>query len=132
MQVPPLRERVADILPLASSFLSQERTRARGFAAEARALLVRYGWPGNVRELQNAVKHGAALALGREIKSVDLPEELLAPSIAASSSFLRPLREVEREHILSVLDSCGGSQAEAARALGIGRNTLWRKLREYR
>jgi len=131
VQVPPLRERVADILPLATNLLSQERTRARGFTEEARGLLTRYSWPGNVRELQNAVKHGAALALGHEIKPADLPEELLAPSTAPPTTLLRPLREVEREHILAILDACKGSQAEAARALGIGRNTLWRKLREY-
>jgi two-component system response regulator HydG len=131
VQVPPLRERAADILPLAASFLSLERTRARGFTGEARRLLLGHGWPGNVRELQNAVKHGAALALGPEIAPADLPEELLARPGPAAPSALRPLRDVEREHILRVLDACGGAQAEAARVLEIGRNTLWRKLRGY-
>jgi len=82
------------------------------------------------------VKHGAAIAIGPEIQQEDLPDELLRPRPpgarpAADPSALRSLAEVEREHLLRVLDACGGSQSEAARVLGIGRNTLWRKLREY-
>src|SRR5690606_14803117 len=133
VQVPPLRERRDDILPIAARLLAEERTRARGFTEVAKERMLGYSWPGNVRELQNAVKHGAALASGPLIDAGDLPEELLAPSAPArqSPSALRSLAEVEREHILHVLDACGGSQAEAARVLGIARNTLWRKLREY-
>jgi two-component system response regulator HydG len=87
------------------------------------------------------VKHGAALATGPHIDEADLPEELLAPqptaapdatTTRATSVALRSLADVEREHILHVLDACDGSQADAARVLGIARNTLWRKLREYR
>ncbi|KYF63397.1 Fis family transcriptional regulator [Sorangium cellulosum] len=132
VQVPPLRERRDDILPLACRMLGEERTRAHGFTDAAMAVLLRHPWPGNVRELQNAVKHGAALATGASIDAEDLPEELLtAPPPPRAPVALRSLAEVEREHILRVLDACGGSQAEAARVLGVGRNTLWRKLREY-
>jgi two-component system response regulator HydG len=128
LEVPPLRQRRDDILPLARRFLDQERTSARAFSPAARKRLLAYPWPGNVRELQNVVKHGAALATGEEVRDEDLPEEL-TQARPASRGPLTTLAEVEREHILRVLDACGGSQADAARVLAIGRNTLWRKLR---
>jgi two-component system response regulator HydG len=139
VRVPPLRERVDDILPLAEQFLADERGGHNGFADDARTALRAHDWPGNVRELQNAVKHGAALATGNLVTAADLPEELLQPKPRATrtagantdAATLRPLADVEHDHILRVLDACGGSQAEAARVLGIARNTLWRKLRSY-
>ncbi|MBL9014552.1 MAG: sigma-54-dependent Fis family transcriptional regulator [Myxococcales bacterium] len=130
VRVPPLRERRTDILPLAQRLLADERTSARDFSETAKAALLAYDWPGNVRELQNAVKHGAALATGRLVEAGDLPEEMLSIRPRRPVA-LRPLAEVERDHILAVLDACGGSQAEAARMLGIARNTLWRKLRSF-
>ncbi|HSN30273.1 MAG TPA: sigma-54 dependent transcriptional regulator, partial [Kofleriaceae bacterium] len=131
--VPALRERREDILPIACHLLAEERGDLRGFTERAKARLLAYAWPGNVRELQNAVKHGAALATGALIDEPDLPEELLAASQAApvEPAPLRSLADVERDHILRVLDACAGSQVEAARVLGVGRNTLWRKLRAY-
>ena len=134
LRVPPLRERREDILPLAAQLLAEERRPLGGFDDAAQALLRAYDWPGNVRELQNAVKHGAALATGPLITADDLPEELTTRALRpppSTAGALRPLAEVEREHILAVLDACGGSQREAARVLGIARNTLWRKLRGY-
>ncbi len=130
LRVPPLRDRVEDILPLSRQFLAEVAPRLRGFTPAAEARLLRHAWPGNVRELRNAVEHGAALARGGLVDVDDLPEELVAPSPVAVPA-LRSLAEVEREHVLRVLDACGGSQADAARVLGIGRNTLWRKLRDY-
>ncbi|MBP6832691.1 MAG: sigma-54-dependent Fis family transcriptional regulator [Deltaproteobacteria bacterium] len=133
LEVPPLRERSDDVLPLALHFLAEERSERRGYTAAAQARLLGYAWPGNVRELQNVVKHGAALATGPEVDDDDLPETLSQPKMPFASTpgteALKTLAEVEREHILRVLDSCGGSQSEAARVLGIARNTLWRKLR---
>lgn len=141
LQMPPLRARREDILPLATHFLSEEKTTARGFTAAARQRLLDYPWPGNVRELGNAVKHGAALATGDEVDDEDLPDELRqatscdapsgAPSVTPAPAAMKTLAELERDHILQVLDACGGSQSEAARVLGIARNTLWRKLRAY-
>jgi two-component system response regulator HydG len=130
LEVPPLRERRDDVMPLALRFLGEERTAARGFSAQAKSRLLAYDWPGNVRELQNVVKHGAALASAAEVRVEDLPEDLTRAQTPPPRGLLLSLAEVEREHILRVLDACGGSQAEAARVLGIGRNTLWRKLRE--
>jgi two-component system response regulator HydG len=65
------------------------------------------------------------------VRRDDLPAELASPSVAEGPFEAKTLAEVEREHVLRTLDACGGSQANAARILGIGRNTLWRKLREY-
>ena len=135
LEIPPLRARPTDVLPLAVHFLAEEKAKARDFSARARELLLSYSWPGNVRELQNAVKQGAALATSTLIEEADLPDELSrGPANAPPSAGPGPLRprtlaEVEREHIRAVLDACEGSQSEAARILGIGRNTLWRKLR---
>ena len=136
VRVPPLRERGEDILPLAEQFLRDEGHLEVRVSPEAAQVLTAYGWPGNVRELASAVKHGVALGAGALIRPEDLPEELLRGTVrsrpeSAREIDLRSLLEVEREHILRVLDACQGSQAEAARVLGIGRNTLWRKLRRY-
>lgn len=133
--VPPLRARSDDVLPLATHFLAEERTAAQSFSGAAAERLLAHEWPGNVRELQNAVKHGAALAVGATVEADDLPDDLARPprggGSAPSATPLLSLAEAERAHVLGVLDACGGSQAEAARVLGIGRNTLWRKLRGY-
>jgi len=136
LRVPPLRERREDILPLAEQFLRADGHGEARLSPEAAQVLSSYGWPGNVRELASAMKHGAALATGAAIRPEDLPEELLRGTGAVGPPEspprdLRSLLAVEREHILRVLDACQGSQAEAARVLGIGRNTLWRKLRGY-
>jgi two-component system response regulator HydG len=130
LRLPPLRERPEDVLPLAARLLAAEKRPGPGFGAEAQRLLRAYRWPGNVRELGNAVRHAAALARGRTIEPEHLPDEVRAPPGPAASE-PRTLAEVEREHVLRVLERCGGSQAEAARVLDIGRNTLWRKLRAY-
>jgi two-component system response regulator HydG len=135
LDVPPLRARRDDILPLADRFLAEEATTVRGFTRAAKKRLLAHHWPGNVRELQNVVRHGAALATTDEVDEADLPDELTrgtGPAIPTGRPRdLRSLAEVEREHILYVLDACQGSQSEAARVLGLARNTLWRKLREY-
>lgn len=101
-------------------------------------MLINYGWPGNVRELQNAVKHGAALAMGSEVDAVDLPDELNRPAASLSSPstpgaprVFKTLAEAEREYVLEVLEACEGSPSEAARVLGVARNTLWRRLKTY-
>jgi two-component system response regulator HydG len=136
LRVPPLRERPEDVLSLAEQFLRDEGNHDARLTPEAARVLLSYGWPGNVRELASAMKHGLALASGGIVRAEDLPEDLLRGEPArvtsqAVSPDLRSLVDVERDHILQVLAACQGSQAEAARILGIGRNTLWRKLRRY-
>ncbi len=131
--VPPLRERTEDIPMLAGMFLEQEGHRA-GFSAKAMAAMGKYPWPGNVRELQNAVKHGAVLSQGAVIELEHLPEELSLPMVAPpppDEGELVTLEEAERRHVLRVLEACGGQQVDAARVLGIGRTTLWRKMKGY-
>ena len=130
--LPPLRERVEDILPLATTFASILRPAQAGFSRQAVERLERYRWPGNVRELQNTVRHGVTLARGEEVDVQHLPPEVLRSGTASAvSTPLCTLSELERVHIGRVLDACGGNQVHAARVLGIARNTLWRKMRTY-
>jgi DNA-binding NtrC family response regulator len=131
VRLPPLRERPEDVLPLARRFLSEERRPGPGFSPASERALLAYPWPGNVRELSNAVRHAAALARGGAIGPEHLPDELRAPPGRPAPAVGRTLAEVERAHVLHVLEACGGSQVEAAKVLGIGRNTLWRKLRAW-
>ena len=136
LPVPPLRERREDILPLARFFLAAvaERTGSKvtGFSPKAANQLTRYDFPGNVRELENAVERAVILTDGSRIEPEDLPEEIsAAPPPPSPSGDLRPLAEVERDHILAVLEASGGNKARAAERLGIGTATLFRKLKEY-
>ncbi len=129
--VPPLRERVEDIMPMARMFLEQRHHPTGRFTARARRALESCFWPGNVRELQNAVTHGAVLSGQQDVDSVHLPEQIMKPSPTPQGKVsLRTLAEVESDHIRYVLELCGGHQIDAARILGISRTTLWRKLKE--
>jgi two-component system response regulator HydG len=131
LRLPPLRDRCEDILPLVSHFLALERDPPRRLCAAVESALLAYDWPGNVREMLNAIRHATALAEGDVILLEHLPEELLAPRSPRPRTSLRTLAEVEREHVVAVLRACGGVRSAAARVLGIARNTLARKLREY-
>jgi two-component system response regulator HydG len=136
LRVPPLRERRQDILALVERFLASEGRPLLKLSPAAARRLVDYGWPGNVRELASAVKFAVAVARDRSVIDLEhLPDELRLPTASPSSSApsdgtLQSLADAERAHILFVLEQCGGNQMEAARVLGIGRNTLWRKLKE--
>ncbi len=131
--IPPLRERRDDIVPLAHHFLEIYRKRAQreitGFAPEAIQAMLNHLWPGNVRELENAVERGVILARSPFITKQDLSLGLPLPE--GRSGGKGTLKELQRHHILSALERHGGNQAKAARELGIGRNTLWRRLKEY-
>lgn len=130
--IPPLRDRREDILPLARMFLEQEDHATARFTASAQRVLKNHLWPGNVRELANAVKHGAVLAGNADVDAVHLPEEIVSPEPdAIPMTPLRTLVEIEREHVVRMLEACGGRQIDAARVLGISRTTLWRKLRAF-
>lgn len=131
LTVPPLRERPEDILPLARMFLGEFDHPVDRFSSQAQALLQHHRWPGNVRELANAVRHASVLSEGAEIEVKHLPDDLRAPRRASRAPvFLQSLAEVEQRHIQRVLEAVGGNQVEASAILGIGRTTLWRKLRE--
>jgi DNA-binding NtrC family response regulator len=132
IHVPPLRERVDDILPLAEYFLGQHSEQAR-FAAGARDALRRYRWPGNIRELRNAVVNAVISARDYEIHVEDLPARVRTPvpPPPCPKSDLR-LDGMERDAILSALAITDGHHQRAADLLGISRRTLTRKLRTYR
>ena len=125
-------------MDLAHHFLNRARERlgkpVAEFTREALEVLQRHPWPGNVRELENAVERAVVLCPGDRIRPEDLPPSLTdrtGGGVAAHGYPGLPLRDVEREHILTTLRECHGNQAKAAELLGIGRNTLWRKLKEY-
>jgi two-component system response regulator HydG len=132
LRIPALRDRREDIVPLARQLLERERP-PRQLAPAAEELLWRYHWPGNVRELSNVVRYAAAMADGPFVHAHHLPEGIARAHTAATPppGAYRTLAEVEEEHVLAVLQACHGVQAAAAKILGIGRNTLWRKLSRY-
>ena len=134
LRVPPLRERPADILPLAASLLAAATARLRrpaltlGPAAALR--LRRHAWPGNVRELDNAMERAAALAAGPTVEPDDLPDDLdPASTPTPANPTPRTLRQLEHAAILAALARHGGQQAAAAAELGISASTLYRRLR---
>ena len=141
LRLAPLRERREDVLPLARALLATAaerlRRRVEGLSPEAAELIVRHPWPGNVRELGNAMERAAALSRGELVEPRDLPEEVQGLATAAPSSKAqrrpapRRLADVEREHILAVLQAHDQNRTHAARELGIGVATLHRKLRQY-
>jgi two-component system response regulator AtoC len=129
LKVPPLRERVEDIAPLAAYILDQQNSSLR-FSEGAINALRGHSWPGNVRELRNAVVQGAVLANGPMIEATDLP-------ITSSRAF-SPVQDcpdnldgMERRMILDALAATEGHQQRAADRLGISRRTLSRKLKTY-
>lgn len=132
LTVPPLRDRKEDILPLARCFLESQGHALKTFSPAARQALLAHRWPGNIRELSAATTHAAILSKAAVMDVDALPEEVLAPPKTSSSSdALRSLADVERDHIMRVLEACGGRHHDATRILGIGRTTLWRKLRAF-
>ena len=133
--LPALRERgAADIRRLAQHFTVKAAKRHRRpvptISDAAYAKLVAYDWPGNVRELENCLESAVVIMDGTRITPDDLP--LLERGRSSNSSAeVRPLEDVEREHILRVVDHVDGNRTLAAKLLGIGRNTLTRKLKSY-
>lgn len=132
--VPPLRERRDDLPLLIEAFLAEARATTgkglTGFTADAMTRIVTYEWPGNIRELRNTIDYVAIHCKGPNAGLGDLPSELseLAPQ--------RPGQTVlelddEKERILAALKQCGGNRSRAARALGISRATLYRRLEAF-
>jgi len=135
--LPPLRDRREDIPALAEHFLARSAGKlGRELRLSAAALerLLRYPWPGNVRELENAIERAAILARRESVEPDDLPPHVAAGLQLGPSPALprqTTLADAERVHILQTLEGVGGNHSAAAEALGIGRTTLWRKLKEY-
>ena len=137
VEIPPLRERPEDIMPMARQFLAffsgKYDRPARTFTGEAAKQLRRYAWPGNVRELQNAVERAVILSREEEITPADLPfandssaTELPPPQVGAMAT----LEELEEAHIRRII-AATDTLEEAADTLGIDQATLWRRRKEY-
>jgi DNA-binding NtrC family response regulator len=140
--VPPLRRRGDDVVLLAQAFLRDCAKRhgkpARTLTATAAERLLAYDWPGNVRELRNCINRAVAMSDHEELRVEDLSERvrtyrdvsgLLEPTAQTPLPELATLGEIERTYILRVLERVAGNKSEAARLLGIGRKTLYRKLK---
>ena len=137
LNLPPLRERRDDVLPLARVLLADAALRMKrkisGLAPGAADQLLRYAWPGNVRELENAMERAVALARGSRVELEDLPEEIrhAFPTPVATQGAVRPLEDIEKEYILAALELNAGNQTHTAAQLRIGAATLYRRLKSY-
>ena len=141
IQLPALRDRAEDILPLAEHFLAAGATRAgkeiRGLQEAAKKALLAYRWPGNVRELENVIERAVALTETGAIRLEDLPAAVLLHKVSDQDTLGMALarglnlEELEREYIQRVLSAEGGNKTRAAQRLGLDRKTLYRKLEEY-
>jgi len=133
VRLPPLRERPEDVPLLASHFgrrhAARYRKRITGFAVDAMQALRAHPWPGNVRELDHAVERAVLLAEGDVIRARDLA--LGAPADGAAALEQMSLEEVERVLVQKALSRAGGNVSEAAKALGLSRSALYRRLKQH-
>jgi two-component system response regulator AtoC len=133
--IPPLRERVTEIVPLAERFLAAadrmlDRTEPLQLAPDAIPYLESYRWPGNVRELRNIIDRAAVLSSGDAIVPADLPQQILGAA-APSDDPDDPDDRRERDRILDALARCAGNQTRAAKLLGISLRTLVNRLKQH-
>jgi len=139
LRIPALRERRQDIPLLVAHFLERIGRDAgieKTISDEALKALLNYDWPGNVRELENSLERACALSSANEIQIRDLPTQIYgAPAdlmgISQPSNGIVPMAELEKQTILHALTQVNGDKMLAARLLGIGKTTLYRKLKEY-
>lgn len=134
--VPPLRERIEDIPTLVDHFIKKYNTERRsvlGISQKALQILLSHSWRGNIRELENVIQQAIALGTSEYIRPYDLPHELRYPAENSenSTSLLKPLDELEKEAIIEALRATEGRKLDAARLLGIGKTTLYEKIRRY-
>jgi DNA-binding NtrC family response regulator len=151
LRIPPLRDRREDIPILAEHFLErveEETGRSHRLSEDAMRLMVEYDWPGNVRELQHAIERTCAMSSGPLLHTVDLPTQLqdfqvhhreavleaaeaLDAADASAIGAVVSIADMERQAILGTIRQLKGDKLMAARLLGIGKTTLYRKLKEY-
>jgi two-component system response regulator HydG len=148
LRLPSLRDRREDIPLLAAHFLdhiSREHGRKFTLSDEALRTMMRHDWPGNVRELENAIERACAMSSGPVLHLGDLPTQLQQRGLearraaadtgegaaSAGAPELKTLAEMEREAILSAIRTLNGDKLQAAKLLGIGKTTLYRRLKEY-
>jgi len=140
LRIPSLRERRQDIPLLAAHFLerlSRNSEQERTLSDDALKAMLAYDWPGNVRELENCLERACAFTTGPMIHLGDLPREIsqlersTAAGIGNGTSKIVSMSELERQTILNAIAQLNGDKLQAARLLGIGKTTLYRKLKEY-
>jgi len=136
LNLPPLRERPEDILPLARHFVAQFSQGKARFATAVAEGLVRYAWPGNVRELRNAMERAALLSRGELVLPEHLPARVRGSvesgAVAVEAPDAQRLEEIERQAILQALRDHDQNRTETAKALGISRRALIYKLQRFR
>jgi DNA-binding NtrC family response regulator len=135
VHLPPLRERREDIMPLANSFLKRFAAQANhvisGFTPAAIERLTAFDWPGNVRQLQNEVQRAVLLNEGNEVDAADLSVTNAKVGSTDTDTSFTLLEGVERNAIIQTLKETGGNKLETAKRLGIGRQTLYNKIKAY-
>jgi len=135
IKLPTLRDRRSDIPALVHHFIDRyggTSGSAKDISYEAMSRLMNYDWPGNVRELENCIQRALALGSGPEIQMRDLPSNLLYAMQAGSGERqISTLRELERDAIRQALEATAGDRLRAAKLLGIGKTTVYRKIKEY-
>ncbi|HEY7095307.1 MAG TPA: sigma-54 dependent transcriptional regulator [Terriglobales bacterium] len=139
LRIPPLRERRQDIPLLAAHFLdklSRSLGQERTLSDDALKVMLAYDWPGNVRELENCLERACAFSTGPVVHVGDLPTSIhsvpgTAVPAAETSAKIIPMAELEKQTILNTITQLNGDKLLAARLLGIGKTTLYRKLKEY-
>lgn len=133
VSLPPLRERKEDVIPLATAFLKRYAAQAgrniSGFAPAASEMLTNYAWPGNVRQLQNEVQRAVLMCEGGQVDVADLSIKNNTPETEVEDLTL--MEAMERNTIVNVLKETGGNKLETAKRLGIGRQTLYNKIKIY-
>ncbi|MFQ5668269.1 MAG: sigma 54-interacting transcriptional regulator, partial [Candidatus Binatia bacterium] len=130
IELPPLRERREDIPALVEHILARLTSKGRKVKAVAPAVmdaLLQYPWPGNIRELENTLEHAVVCSKGSVIERSALPRNVLGPPAAVT---VRRARADETQRTLETLARYRGNQSAAARALGVSRTTLWRRLKK--
>jgi two-component system response regulator HydG len=139
LNVPPLRDRLEDIAQIVRHFLDHLASTAspiRGIAREAVDVLKRYRWPGNVRELENTIQRAVALGRRDAIYPDDLPDSIYLRQTNSDRTGIDPsgdsLAAHEMAAIRNALSKCGNNRSRAARMLGIGEATLYRKIKKYK
>jgi len=140
IEIPPLRERRQDIPLLIDHFIKQANRNhdasVKGLTPEAARVLMSYPWPGNVRQLRNVVENMVVLAGGDRLGVADLPPEIYRrPGQAAAQQMSQlagiSIEEAEKQLIANTLEMVAGNREQAAKILGIGERTLYRKIKEY-
>ncbi len=131
INLPPLKDRKEDILPLAEHFLkkyTEENNKDTiKFSPGVIEFMLNYSWPGNVRELENMIEHGVILSKDNAVTMAELPQDIIHPAIQKEKT----IEAVTKYHVLNVLEETKGNISKAAGILGIRRMTLYNKLKKY-